>query len=183
MSDEMLIWLEQLSGCMYDFNFTVANIDEMIPFISPTEWRVSLEQVLDSMDDACEIVDQNWKSLPDYLPGRVEFKRLIVQSALEPVINNVHRVYDHLNIEEIPISTIDQLRVVIVTMSELLELILDVVQTPDASIQQMYVQHEDENDDSFQNVLNINVRDMIQLSFNVNSLRQTYYLTLDELEQ
>jgi hypothetical protein len=44
----------------------------------------------------------------------------------------------------------------------------------------LFEKHEDDNDDSFQNILDVDERDLAQLSYNVAQIRDTYFMSLDD---
>ena len=80
------------------------------------------------------------------------------------------------------VVTIDQCSTMLITLYELIEMIIG---TETGEIMKQYDQHEEDNDNSFFNLLNIERDDMTQLSLNVNAIRQSVFdaMEAEELDQ
>lgn len=184
MMDEVYEWLEQYAGTSYDFEEAFKDLRRDTVFISPFEWRISIENTLSRMDEATDTVDKNWRELPDTLPDRQSLKRLIVNTTLTHIVRNVRDVTDQLNINLTTIKSVDQLKLIVVTLSELIDMLinheLDEILKDKPDRPGLFTKHEEENDESFGEVLDLNRQDMTQLSFNVNAIRQAYFESLDE---
>ncbi len=182
MFDEMYTWLEEYSGTSYDFKEAIMEIDGNQPFLSPFNWRISIGLILDQLDDAMDVIDEYWKALPDTLPNRKDFKRILAEHTLRQIVNNVNGVCKQLNIDPPDIHTVDELREAVITLCELLDMLIN---HPIDEIlkNDLYTEHEENNDDSFSEILDVQKQDMTQLSFNVNAIRQAYYEGLDEEDE
>lgn len=182
MLDEIYVFLEEYTGTSYDFDESVAEINGETAFVSPFEWRVAIENILTQLDEATDAIDEHWRNIPSDMPNRTEMKRMLAQRALTLLVGNIKNVCDQLNIDTPKMSTIDQLKIVVQTLFELLEMLgayeLDVILKDE-----LFEQHEEENDDSFNEILDVTKKDITQLSFNVSAIRQAYYEALDEEEQ
>lgn len=172
--DEIYTWLEQYAGTSYDFQDSVQSIGTETAFISPFEWRISIEEILRLLDEATDVIDEHWRELPGILPHRNELKRLLSYHTLYLIMGNVRRVCEQMNIELHRIQTVDQLKVTVVTIAELIDMLIN--NTLDDIIKkELFNLHEEENDDSFSEILDLDARDMSQLSYNVNAIRQSYF--------
>jgi hypothetical protein len=94
-------------------------------------------------------------------------------------MSNVSGVCRLLNIEIDDVNTIDQLRKVVLTISELLDMFInndiDTIMS-----EELYDKHEDDNDDTFENILGVDKRDLSQLSYNVAQIRSAYFMSLED---
>ena len=89
MFDEIYTWLESYAGVSYDFDESIKEIDASNAFIDPFNWRVSIEIILNQLDDACDIIDMYWKAIPTALPPRDKMKRLLTQNTLQMIVTNM----------------------------------------------------------------------------------------------
>lgn len=179
MDEELYTWLESFSGASYDLTSTIYSIEATLPFISPFDWRTSIDNVLEQMDEACAVIEKYGKSLPDNLPNKQEAKRQYVMTVLGMLVENVRAVCRQLNIDIDDITTVDKLKDIVLALSELIDMFInndiDTIKKDG-----LYDQHEDDNDDSFREILNVDERDLVQLSYNVSQIRSTYFMTLDD---
>ena len=182
MLDEVYTWIEEYAGTSYDFDEAIQEIDGNAAFLSPFEWRTAIDLILDQMDDALDIVDKYWRLLPDTLPNRTNLKRMITETTLRELVKNVDSVCKQLNINTPTMTTVDDLRDIVVALCELLDILIE-HDTDDIIKNKLYEEHEENNEDSFAYKLDIQKEDMTQLSFNVSSIRQAYFEGLDEDEE
>lgn len=177
--DELYVWLESYGGTSYDLTSTIYSIETTLPFVSPFDWRTSIENVLDQMDEAVDIIEKYGKNLPDNLPSKQIAKRMFVMDVLSKLVENVRAVCREMGLDIDDITTIDKLRNVVLAMSELIDMFInntiETIQKED-----LFEKHEDDNDDSFQNILDVDERDLVQLSYNVAQIRDTYFMSLDD---
>lgn len=177
MDEELYVWLESYGGTSYDLTSTIYSIEATLPFVSPFDWRTSIDNVLDQMDDAVGIIEKYGKSLPDNLPSKQLAKRAYVMDVLSKLVENIRAAARELGLDLDDITSVDRLRNVVLTMSELIDMLIN---TDLEGLSRAFEDHEDDNDDSFQEILDVDERDLAQLSYNVAQIRKTYFMTLDD---
>lgn len=177
MDEELYVWLESYGGTSYDLTSTIYSIEATLPFVSPFDWRTSIDNVLDQMDDAVGIIEKYGKSLPDNLPSKQLVKRAYVMDVLSKLVENIRAAARELGLDLDDITSVDRLRNVVLTMSELIDMLIN---TDLEGLSRAFEDHEDDNDDSFQEILDVDERDLAQLSYNVAQIRKTYFMTLDD---
>lgn len=182
MLDEVYTWLEEYAGTSYDFTESMQEINGNRAFITPFDWRIGIETVLNQLDEAIDTVDEFWPMIPPTLPERTELKRLISQTTLGEIVKNINSVCSQLNIDAPEIKTIDKLKDVVITLWELIDMLVN-HDLQEILKSELFEKHEEENDDSFTNLLNIRKQDMTQLSYNVSSIRQAYFESLDDEDE
>ncbi len=178
MFDELYSWLESYAGTSYDFSEAISEVDQQHAFIDPFNWRVSLEMVLDQLDDACDIIDRYCQALPTYLPNKKKLKRILSQDTLSRITGNIRGVCGMMNLTLDEISTIDQLKDVIETLYEFLDMMTS-HDINDIIKHDLYQLHEEENNDSYSNILSVFKEDLPQIAMTINAIRSAYYDALD----
>lgn len=179
MLDEIYTWLDSYAGVSYDFAESIKEIDASKAFIDPFDWRTSIELILSQLDDACDIIDLYWRAIPMDLPPRNKMKRILSQNTLQQIVTNVRSVCTQMNVDlAVEITTIDRLKETVEVISEFLDMMIN-HDLNEIIKQDLFTQHEDENDDSFLNYLGLTKQDMSQMSFNINAIREAYYDALN----
>lgn len=175
--DDLYVWLEAYGGTSYDLTSTINAIDSSLPFVSPFEWKTSIENVLDQKDDAISVIEKYGRSLPDNLPSKQIAKREYEQDVLFKLATVVNVAAAEMGLTLDDITSADQLQNVVLTMTELIDML---IHNDEESFQKAFDDHEDANDDSFEETLGVDARDLVQLSRNVQQIRNIYYMTLDD---
>lgn len=178
MLDEIYSWLESYAGVSYDFDESIKELSQLNACVDPFEWKISIEDILDNLDDANDVIDQFKTAIPVNLPSATKIKRTLAENMLSGIVKSIRGTCDQLNIDIDAIQTIDQLRNIVQTMYELLTML----NTNDITtiIQKgLYESHEEGDDDSFAEVLGVMKEDMSSLAMNFNAIRDAYYDTLD----
>ena len=179
MLDEIYTWLESYAGVSYDFDEPIKEIDASNAFIDPFNWKASIEIILSQLDDACDVIDEYWRAIPENLPSRNKMKRILTQNTLQLIVTNIRAVCTQMNIDLMyEITTMDQLKETVEVISDLLDMMVN-HDINEIIKQDLFTQHEEENDDSFMNYLGLSKQDMSQLSFNINAIRESYYDALN----
>lgn len=182
MLDEIYVWMESYAGVSFEFEETIAAVSGTTAIVDPYGWYSALTVTLCQLDDACDIIDMYQSAIPDNLPTRKKMKRVITENVLGLMVENIRNVCSQLNIEPVEIKTTDILKEIIETMYELLNM-LNTYSIDEIIKNNLYVTHEEENDDSFANMLNIMKEDMVQLVTNAKAIRDQYYESLDTAEE
>ena len=75
-------WLEQHSGVSYDLNDDINQIKGDVAFTETFTWATKISLILDELDDALDVIDENHRELTEDLPGRDDFKRMLVADTI-----------------------------------------------------------------------------------------------------
>ena len=178
MFEEIYVWLESYGGTSFDFDESIQEIGETEAIVDPFTWHTGIDIILTQLDEACDIIDEYWRAIPEGMPNRKKMKRMLTENVLGLIVGNIRSICNMLNLNLEEIKTMDQLHVVIDALYELINLLR--THTIDEIIKNgLYDQHEEENDNSFANVLNVMKEDMAQLAMNVTSIQDEYYDSLD----
>ncbi len=121
MWDELYTWMEEHSGCSFDLREDIERVSGDEAFTDTHAWYHNMQYVLDRLSDACDVVDENWKYLPDTLPNRTEFKKLIVSDTLSGLVKIIKHIDQKLHIEYEDITSVDELESTIETLYDIIE--------------------------------------------------------------
>lgn len=179
MNEEIFTWMEEYCGVSYDFQEAVSSIDGRTAFISPFEWRISIEMILEQLNTALDVIDDHKRAIPETMPNATELKRIFTLTTLRQLIANIVSVCAMMNIDPPEITSIDQLNIVVVTIADLITMLSN-HNIDEILKQNLFEEYEEANDSAFFNVLQLHRQDMTQLSFAVNEIRQMYYESMDE---
>ena len=182
MLEELYNWLESYSGTSYDFSESFKEIDGDQAFLNPADWHYGMSFILKQLQDACDIIDQFRTAIPENMQNNIVCKRALTQTVIDGIRKNIDDVCNRMMLTHEKVVTIDQCSTMLITLYELIEMIIG---TETGEIMKQYDQHEEDNDNSFFNLLNIERDDMTQLSLNVNAIRQSVFdaMEAEELDQ
>ena len=99
MLDEIYVWLDSYAGVSFDFDESMQDIGSTVPIIDPFTWHSTILIVFEHLDSACDIIDEYWKAIPDYLPSKNKMKRVLTEHTIGLVVTNVRNTCNMLNIE------------------------------------------------------------------------------------
>jgi hypothetical protein len=179
MFQEAYTWLERYSGVSYDFREDISEISSNVIFIDPFEWMTSFNNILENLSNATDIIDEFGDYLPDELPNKSELKKLIVEDVISKLVNVVNNIKRKLNLEITDFGSYDQLVNQSIALNDLVTMIIQNTME-DIIKKDMFEKYEEENDNSWEDMLNIHKNDLSNMHFTVSSIRQDYFDSLDD---
>jgi len=179
MWSELFIWLERYSGVSYDFSEDIASIKGDIAFIDTYEWFNVISNLFDNLSEAIDVVDEFGDNLTDELPNKKKVKNMLTYDVISNLLDNVNDIKRKLNIDIVDISNSDTLIQHINIIMELIQMLSE-NEMDDIFKQQLFEKHEEENGNTFTEILNIQKDDITNMYFTVSSIQQDYFDSLDE---
>ena len=179
MWSELFIWLERYSGVSYDFSEDIARIKGDIAFIDTYEWFNVISNLFDNLSEAIDVVDEFGDNLTDELPNKKKVKNMLTSYVISNLLDNVNDIKRKLNIDIVDISNSDTLIQHINIIMELIQMLSE-NEMDDIFKQQLFEKHEEENGNTFTEILNIQKDDITNMYFTVSSIQQDYFDSLDE---
>lgn len=179
MWSELFIWLERYSGVSYDFSEDIASIKGDIAFIDTYEWFNVISNLFDNLSEAIDVVDEFGDNLTDELPNKKKVKNMLTSYVISNLLDNVNDIKRKLNIDIVDISNADTLIQHINIIMELIQMLSE-NEMDDIFKQQLFEKHEEENGNTFTEILNIQKDDITNMYFTVSSIQQDYFDSLDE---
>lgn len=179
MWSELFIWLERYSGVSYDFSEDIASIKGDIAFIDTYEWFNVISNLFDNLSEAIDVVDEFGDNLTDELPNKKQVKNMLTYDVISNLLDNVNDIKRKLNIDIVDISNSDTLIQHINIIMELIQMLSE-NEMDDIFKQQLFEKHEEENGNTFTEILNIQKDDITNMYFTVSSIQQDYFDSLDE---
>lgn len=173
MYDEVYDWLEEHSGNAYDLREDISNVSGDQIFISPHEWHSNMHYILEKLEDAIDVVDENWRQLPDTMPSRAELKKLITADILGQLVKIIQSIEIKLQIDPIDINNVDTLYVVIETLFDIVE------EMKTHSMDQIiktdwFDDYNEDNDDILSVKMGIHKNDLSNMYFTIQSISDLY---------
>ena len=169
MWDELYTWMEEHSGCAYDMREDIERVSDDEIFIDTHAWHHNMHYVLEKLSEAIDVVDENWKQLPDTLPTRVELKKLITSDVLGGLVHIIYDIERKLNIDPTDINSVDQLQTTIETLFDLVEA-LKTMTMDELSKTDWFNAYDDENDDVLTDTFGIHPNDLPNMQFTIQSI-------------
>ena len=179
MWSELFIWLERYSGVSYDFSEDIASIKGDIAFIGTYEWFNVISNLFDNLSEAIDVVDEFGDNLTDELPNKKKVINMLTSYVISNLLDNVNDIKRKLNIDIVDISNADTLIQHINIIMELIQMLSE-NEMDDIFKQQLFEKHEEENGNTFTEILNIQKDDITNMYFTVSSIQQDYFDSLDE---
>ena len=179
MWSELFIWLERYSGVSYDFSEDIASIKGDIAFIDTYEWFNVISNLFDNLSEAIDVVDEFGDNLTDELPNKKKVINMLTSYVISNLLDNVNDIKRKLNIDIVDISNYDTLIQHINIIMELIQMLSE-NEMDDIFKQQLFEKHEEENGNTFTEILNIQKDDITNMYFTVSSIQQDYFDSLDE---
>jgi hypothetical protein len=182
MLPELYTFFEKFAGVSFNFDDLYEVIDGYTAFIEPYLWQTCINEIIDGLEEAMNVVEQFGDDLNDDMPDKSDAKKLIATDVIGHLVKNVNDIKKILNIERTDINDYDDLEMHIYTLGNLIKMLID-NSLDDILKQQLfeeYLTDDDEDDNPFETVLNIHRNDMASMSFIVTSIREDYFASLDE---
>ena len=182
MLPELYAFFERFAGVSFNFDDLYEVIDGYTAFIEPYLWQTCINEIIDGLEEAMNVVEQFGDDLNDDMPDKSDAKKLIATDVIGHLVKNVNDIKKILNIERTDINDYDELEMHIYTLGNLIKMLID-NSLDDILKQQLfeeYLTDDDEDDNPFETVLNIHRNDMASMSFIVTSIREDYFASLDE---
>lgn len=162
-------WLEQHSGVSYDLNDDINQIKGDVAFTETFTWATKISLILDELDDALDVIDENHRELTEDLPGRDDFKRMLVADTIMKILNEVNGIKRQLGITPTKIKTVNELLQHVNAIRDLINM-LKINPIEDIIKDKLFEKYEDENDDAFSELLDLHKNDMTNLWETVRSV-------------
>lgn len=162
-------WLEQHSGVSYDLNDDINQIKGDVAFTETFTWATKISLILDELDEALDVIDENHRELTEDLPGRDDFKRMLVADTIMKILNEVNGIKRQLGITPTKIKTVNELLQHVNALRDLINM-LKINPIEDIIKDKLFEKYEDENDDAFSELLDLHKNDMTNLWETVRSV-------------
>ena len=162
-------WFEQHSGVSYDLNDDISQIKGDVAFTETFTWATKISLILDELDEALDVIDENHRELTEDLPGRDDFKRMLVTDTIMKILNEVNGIKRQLGITPTKIKTVNELLQHVNALRDLINM-LKINPIEDIIKDKLFEKYEDENDDAFSELLDLHKNDMTNLWETVRSV-------------
>lgn len=172
--EEIYIWLEGMTGSSpagYEDDFRELVEDPNIPFMDTFKWKNMLSNILDTLSDVLDDVDEYAPYIPEELPDCDDMKLMISSYVMGNILTNINIVKKRLGLITNPNQTLTYTSL-ITTVNVLSDLIDMVKQNSmdDISSKSLFDKYNNENDDQFIEVLELSKTDIPNIWETVSSI-------------
>ena len=184
MWTEIYAFFEQHTGVTYDFTSDVQSISGDKIFIDPYAWQTSINNILDNLQDALDCIEEYGDSVPDTMPSKSEFKKLIAGYLLGGIVENLNYIKRILNVDPTDISSYEVLEEHLYAVGKLVEMLVNnsLSEINEKNLFNTYITDDEEDDNAFVSLLGLHEKDVFNMSETVSSIREEYFSALDEEE-
>lgn len=167
---EIYIWIESYSGCTYDIDESIERLrDPNIAFVNRLDWKLTIEKLIDDLVDIYDIIDEYGYLIPDELPDSDAMKQMYREKIIGNVMKSVNDVKRQLHIQQLEIGDHRLILYHVDVLYDLMDMLA--LNSMDTIINdQLFDKYENENDDAFENTLNITKSDLSNMHDTINSV-------------
>ena len=125
MFAEIYTFFEEYSGVSYDFTSGLQEISGDKIFIAPYDWQTGINTLLEDLNNALDCIEENADKIPDNLPGKPEFKKLVASYLLGGIIENLNYIKKILYIDPVDISSYEELEEHLYAVGKLVDMLVN----------------------------------------------------------
>lgn len=179
MWDEIFAWMEKFSGVSYDMSEDFAALPKEYVFAEPMMWKTKIMNILNTLEEALDVVDEHKDEIPDYMPDAEGIKTIYSSYVIQNIMLLVNYAKSMLCIDEADITSYTDLVNQIQCISDIIKLLND-SSLGDDSLQKSFEEYNEDNDNAFTEVFGINVHDLSNMKMTVDDLKELYLLSTQD---
>lgn len=182
MFAEIYTFFEEYSGVSYDFTSGLQEISGDKIFIAPYDWQTGINTLLEDLNNALDCIEENADKIPDNLPGKPEFKKLIASYLLGGIIENLNYIKKILYIDPVDISSYEELEEHLFAVGKLVDMLVNnsLEEITEKKLFSTYIVDDEDEDNHFVTLLGLHEKDVFNLYETVKLIRDSYFENLDE---
>ena len=183
--DEIYAFFLQHTGVSYDFQPNLEIIKGDRIFLDTYTWKTYINTILDDLQDALDCIEEYGDTVPDTMPNKAAFKKLIAGYVLGGIMENLNYIKRVLNIDPIDISSYDDLEQHLFAVGKLVEMLTThpLNEITDQHMFDTYITEDEEDDNAFVTLLGLHEKDVFNMYETISSIKEDYSEMLDEEEE
>ena len=183
--DEIYAFFIQHTGVSYDFQPNLEEIKGDKIFLNTYVWQTYINTILDDLQDALDCIEEYGDTVPDTMPNKGAFKKLIAGYVLGGVVENLNYIKRVLNIDPSDISSYDDLEQHLYTVGKLVEMLTNnsLAEINEKHLFDTYITEDEEDDNAFVTLLGLHEKDVFNMYETIASIKEDYYASLEEEEE
>lgn len=177
MYEEIILWLEGVSGIEYDFTEDLNDINISDAFITPVTWHNKISILMDKLETFTETVDEFGYSAPDNLPSPDKIKSIIVEYVINQLIGKLDDVKTKMNVSTKKIKSADMFTSQAFMISKLIQTCID---NQVGVIVKLLTIINEQYDDALLDMFGLTPNDYIDIHTTINDSKDMYEEDVDE---
>ena len=171
--EDLYTWIESYAGVSYDLTDLILALSGDTIFLYPTTWRNFLSILLERLNEMIDVINENYRNLPEDAPPRDTLKTDITSMVLTNIVEIVNDVKQKLGIEPSDIRRF-------VVLEKHVDALCDLIRAlSENSLEKLmkdewFDEYENDNDDFLTMVFQISKNDLPSMQFAINDIRQMY---------
>ena len=177
MYEEIILWLEGVSGIEYDFTEDLNDINISDAFITPVTWYNKISILMDKLETFTETVDEFGYSVPDNLPSPDKIKSIIVEYVINQLIGKLDDVKTKMSVSTKKIKSADMFTSQAFMISKLIQTCID---NQVGVIVKLLTIINEQYDDALLDMFGLTPNDYIDIHTTINDSKDMYEEDADE---
>lgn len=166
-------WFTQKAGVSYDFNEDLGEIGGDTPFNETFFWSMKIGFILDDMESAIEVVEENWRELTEELPSRDKLKKLFTEDTISKLANNINDVKKKLGLKIDELTDAEDIMENVVGLRDLISM-LSVFSIEDLQKRNWFEEYDESSDGLLSDTLGIHKNDLVDIHQNIETILEGY---------
>lgn len=172
-------WFTQKAGVSYDFNEDIGEIDGDTAFNETFFWSMKIGFILDDMESAIEVVEENWRELTEDLPPRDKLKKLFTEDTISKLAKNINDVKKKLGLKIDELTDAEDIMENVVGLRDLISM-LSVFSIEDLQKRNWFEEYDESSDGLLSDTLGIHKNDLVDIHQNIETILEGYNDDEDE---
>jgi len=118
-------WLERYSGVSYDITSMLDDCRGNVVLIDPYVWYTDMNEIVMNYNSIMELIEEYEDAIPDSFDSRADFEDLITTHFTDNLTNIIEEVCQLLNMNQVKVSSIDDIDEIITMIHKVVEIIKD----------------------------------------------------------
>lgn len=170
-------WLERYAGTSFDINEDAVNLKGPLAMVSPFEWYIGMDKIIDYAEEVMEVIDNYGDTLPEIFPSKDEFKKVMANYFSDHLMAIIDDVKTQLNITPSEITTSEELAM---QMNFLHQFINMMIVTHEDTLAATFSEYNEENEMVLTEIFGITEGDLTNHKLNIQDIREQYFAQLEE---
>lgn len=165
-------WLEQKSGVSYDLNEDIDSIKNKA-FTDTYYWQMRIAMILDDLDNAIEVVDDNWRELTPEMPSRDKLKEGLEEDCIRKLANEINSVKKMLGMSITPIKDAEDVLENALPLAEMISM-CSTFSFEELQKRAWFEEFDEKNDGVLTEVLEMHKNDLTDIYQSIEGIREAY---------
>ena len=174
-------WLEQKSGVSYDLNEDIDSIKGKA-FTETYYWQMRINMILDDLEAAIEVVDENWRELTPEMPSRDKLKEGLEKDCIRKLANEINTVKSMLGMSQTPIKDEEDVLENALPLAEMISICTS-FSFEEIQKRKWFEEYDEESEGALTEVLELHKNDLADIYQTIEGIRESYAEDTDDEDE